>query len=207
VFTGIVECSCPLLAIEPGQDCLSLRLDLSGLSPDPDGTRVGLGDSVALNGVCLTVAALEGHVARFDVVTETLQRTSLGDLTPGQALHAERALRFGDRLDGHLVQGHVETTGEVLAVERLPGEVRLSLGCEPDLLARTLPKGSITVDGVSLTVAELQAERFVVALVPHTLQLTTLGQRRPGQRVNLEPDMLGQWVLRLLQADGALGRS
>jgi riboflavin synthase len=201
VFTGIVEQPCPVVEVLPGEGLVTLAIDLAGLEGDP---LVGPGDSVALNGVCLTVTALEGSVARFDVVPETLGLTTLGGLLPGSRVNVERALCFGDRLDGHLVQGHVEGTGEVLAAERSPGELRLSVGCGAEFAARTLQKGSITVDGVSLTVAELHDDHFVVALVPHTLERTTLGDRAPGDRVNLEPDMVGQWVLRLLRSDGAL---
>lgn len=159
---------------------------------------------MAVNGVCLTVAALDGATARFDVIAQTLGCTSLGSLLCGQRVNLERALRLGDRLDGHLVQGHVETTGQVLQVVQGHGERRIRVGCEPSLLARILPKGSITVDGVSLTVAELHPDGFTVALVPHTLERTNLADRRAGDIVNLEPDVIGQWVLRLLDGSGAL---
>jgi riboflavin synthase len=156
---------------------------------------VHLGDSVAVNGCCLTVAALAADRAAFDVVPETLACTGLDALAAGARVNVERSLRYGDPLDGHLVSGHVERTGRVLAVQALPGERRLTLECGPDFAARTLPKGSVAVDGVSLTVAEVHADRLVVALVPHTLERTTLGALREGDRVNLEADLLGQWVL------------
>jgi riboflavin synthase len=135
-------------------------------------------------------------------VTETLARTNLGALRAGSRVHVERSLRLGDPLDGHLVAGHIERTGRVAAARVGPGETRLVIECGPDFAARTLPQGSVAVDGVSLTVAALDADRFEVALVPHTLSLTTLGERRPGDLVNLEPDLLGQWVLRALAARG-----
>ena len=194
-----------------------------------------LGDSVAVNGVCLTVAALgpsaapgaaAGHAGReaadrdhanqdhanqdhanqdlaaFDVVAETLARTNLGALVPGDRVNVERSLRYGEPVDGHLVSGHVEGTGEVVSLERRGGDVRLAIACGSDFAARLLPKGAVAVDGVSLTIAELGADRFTLALVPHTLEWTTLGALRPGSRVNLEPDLVGQWVLR---AVGRLG--
>lgn len=161
-----------------------------------------LGDSVAVQGCCLTVAALAGARASFDVVSETLARTNLSGLLPGERAHVERSLRLGDPLDGHFVSGHVERTGRVAQLVVLPGETRLTVECGRDFAARTLAQGSVAVDGVSLTVAELAADRFTVALVPHTLELTTLGERRPGDAVNLEPDLLGQWVLRALAARG-----
>ena len=207
MFTGIVERACPVVAAEERDGLRRLVLDLAGLEPSADGSLTGLGDSVAVNGVCLTVAALDGSRAAFDAIPETLGRTNLGALAPGSAVNVERALRFGDRVDGHLVQGHVETTGPVLAVDASPGETRLTVGCGSAFAAQCLQKGSVTVDGVSLTVAALSAESFTVALVPHTLQLTTLGKRRVGDPVNLEPDMIGQWVLRAVATGGlpALG--
>jgi riboflavin synthase alpha subunit len=212
VFTGIIEAACPVRSATGQDGSRRLRIDLSPLrgggnprdargvpvasgggSPAP---LVRLGDSVAVNGCCLTVAGLSGDEAAFDVIPETLGRTNLGALAAGALVNVERSLRYGDPVDGHLVAGHVERLGEVLAVEHLPGEVRVSIGCGADFARRTLPKGSVAIDGVSLTVAELHAERLVVALVPHTLERTTLSRLRAGDRVNLEPDMLGQWVLR-----------
>lgn len=205
MFTGIVEQACPVVAAEERDGLRRLVLDLEGLERAPDGSLTGLGDSIAVNGVCLTVAALDGDRAAFDAIPETLGRTNLGGLVPGSRVNVERALRFGDRVDGHLVQGHVETTGEVTAVEALPGETRLSVACGPAFAAQCLHKGSVTVDGVSLTVAALDAEAFTVALVPHTLERTTLSDRRVGERVNLEPDMIGQWVLRAVATGGIPG--
>lgn len=174
-------------------------MDLAGLTVEPPAEGVAaLGDSVAINGVCLTVAELRGSAARFDAIDETLARTNLGDLTAGARVNVERALRFGDRLDGHIVQGHVEATGRVRAVEQQAGQLWLEVDCGPEFAARTLPKGSVTLDGVSLTVAELGEDHFAVALIPHTLELTTLGDRAVGDRVNLEADVIGQWVQRLV---------
>jgi riboflavin synthase alpha subunit len=130
------------------------------------------------------------------VVPETLACTNLGQLEQGVRVNIERSLRFGEPVDGHLVQGHVERTGAVQAVQDHAGELRMTIACGEDFATRTLSKGSVTVEGVSLTVAELTHDALTVALVPHTLKLTTLGERRPGDLVNLEPDMIGQWVLR-----------
>ncbi len=201
MFTGLVECRCPVVSAEDRPGARRLVVDLAGLAGAPRGPSPALkpGDSVAVNGCCLTVAALEGAHAAFDVVTETLRLTNLGGLAPGDAVNIERSLRLGDPLDGHLVSGHVERTGRVTEVRELPGETRLTVACGADFAARTLPKGSVALDGVSLTVAELATDRFTVALVPHTLQVTTLGLRRPGDLVNLEPDQVGQWVLRALE--------
>lgn len=198
MFTGLVEASCPIRAVNPGAGRVRLELDLGPLPGEAP--KAGLGDSLALNGVCLTVAELlpQGFAA-FDVIPETLERTSLGALQPGDRVHVERALRLGDRLDGHMVQGHVEGTGRLAARREDVGQLWLEIEAPAAFLARCLPKGSVTLDGVSLTIAELRDDRFAVALVPHTLEVTTLGERAVGDRLNLEPDLVGQWVLRLLE--------
>jgi riboflavin synthase len=209
VFTGIIEARCPVLAAADAAGGRRVRLDLAPLRAAPRslalpggppgiaGTPLAhLGDSLAVSGCCLTVASLSGDHAEFDVVAETLQRTNLGALSAGSAVNVERSLRLGDPVDGHLVSGHVERTGRVAALDERPGEHRLVIECGADFAARTLPKGSVAVEGVSLTVAELQRDRFAVALVPHTLERTTLRDLRPGDVVNLEPDLIGQWVLR-----------
>ncbi|MCB9898401.1 MAG: riboflavin synthase [Planctomycetes bacterium] len=179
-----------------------------GLPADDDPARalVALGDSVAVAGVCLTVAALAGDAAAFDVITQTLAVTSLGGLAPGARVNVERALRFGARLDGHLVQGHVEQTGRVVSRDVQPGQTWLVIDCGREFARRCLPKGSVTVDGVSLTLAELRDDGFAVGLVPHTLERTTLGGLEPGQLVNLEADLVGQWVLRHVEALGLAPR-
>ncbi|KXK60144.1 riboflavin synthase subunit alpha [Micromonospora rosaria] len=156
------------------------------------------GDSIAVNGVCLTVVDVDGDVFTADVMGETLRRSALGALRPGDPVNLERAAALGSRLGGHLVQGHVDGVGEVTARE--PAEqwetVRFRL---PDTLARyVVEKGSITVDGVSLTVAGVGADWFTVGLIPTTLKLTTLGSRRVGDPVNLEVDVLAKYVERLL---------
>ncbi|MHC5210219.1 MAG: riboflavin synthase [Planctomycetota bacterium] len=202
MFSGIVECSCPVRVVEPGPGACRLGIDLGPLreltgerpGSDPP-ARVRLGASVAVNGCCLTVAELQGDTACFDVVTETLSRTNLGTLAPGHLVNVERSLRFGDPVDGHLVAGHVEASGEVLALDETPGDVRLTIRCGTPCAQLLLPKGSVAVDGVSLTIASLEQDGFTVALVPHTLRMTTLGERRPGDRVNLEPDLMGRWIL------------
>jgi riboflavin synthase len=200
MFTGLVEAACPLIEASPAEGGRRLAIDLSLLRQESPGEQqlVVLGESVAVNGVCLTVASQEGDQASFDVVPETLSRTTLGDAQVGQRVNVERAMCLGDRLGGHLVQGHVETTGLLSAREELPGELRLTVTCGTSFVESCLPKGSVTVDGVSLTLAELRGESFVVALVPHTLERTTLDSLALGERVNLEPDMIGQWVLRAM---------
>jgi len=201
VFTGIVEQVCPVLEVADDPGSRRLLLDLAPLrrQSGESGPLAVPGDSVAVDGVCLTVAELHGRAA-FDVIRETLARTNLGALAGGGAANVGRALRLGDRLDGHLVQGHVEATGVVERVEAQPGQTWFVVRCGADFAGRTLFKGSVCIDGVSLTVADLGEEHLAVALVPHTLERTTLGRRAPGEVVNLEPDMIGAWVRRTIEA-------
>ncbi|OPG07639.1 riboflavin synthase [Microbispora sp. GKU 823] len=195
MFTGIVEELGEVVALEPRGD--SARLTVRGAVVTGDARH---GDSIAVNGVCLTVAGAEGDSFTADVMKETLDRSSLGALRPGSRVNLERAVRADQRLGGHIVQGHVDGTGEVLSRE--PGEhwevVRLSL---PANLARyVVEKGSIAVDGVSLTVAAVTDDSFSVSLIPTTLELTTLGRKQPGEPVNLEVDVIAKYVERLTAA-------
>ncbi len=195
MFTGIVEELGEVVALEPRGD--SARLTVRGAVVTAD---AGHGDSIAVNGVCLTVADAEGDSFTADVMKETLDRSSLGALSPGSRVNLERAVRADQRLGGHIVQGHVDGTGEVLSRE--PGEhwevVRLSL---PANLARyVVEKGSIAVDGVSLTVAGVTDDSFSVSLIPTTLELTTLGCKKPGEPVNLEVDVIAKYVEKLTAA-------
>lgn len=193
MFTGIVEELGEVTALERLAD--SCRFRLRGPLVTEDAKH---GDSIAVNGVCLTVVETGHGEFTADVMAETLNRSSLGALAVGSPVNLERPMALGGRLGGHLVQGHVDGTGTVL--ERVPGErweiVRISL---PAPLARyVVEKGSITVDGVSLTVVEAAADSFTVSLIPATLDLTTLGAKQPGEPVNLEVDVLAKYVERLL---------
>ncbi|MEV5739616.1 riboflavin synthase [Microbispora rosea] len=195
MFTGIVEELGEVVALEPRGD--SARLTVRGAVVTSD---AGHGDSIAVNGVCLTVAGAEGDSFTADVMKETLDRSSLGALRPGSRVNLERAVRADQRLGGHIMQGHVDGTGEVLSRE--PGEhweiVRLSL---PANLARyVVEKGSIAVDGVSLTVTTVTEDTFSVSLIPTTLELTTLGRKQPGEPVNLEVDVIAKYVEKLTAA-------
>jgi len=193
MFTGIVEAVGRVAALEPRGELLRLVLEAPSLT---EGTR--LGDSVAVNGACLTVVSVEGPRLAFDAVPETLDRTGLGELRAGARVNLERALRAGGRLDGHLVQGHVDATGRLARLERQGDDVRLFVDCDPDFADLLVEKGSVAIDGVSLTVVGVRADGFDVALIPHTLRETTLGERRPGDRLNLEADVLGKYVKKYL---------
>ncbi len=160
----------------------------------------GVGASVAVNGVCLTVVEVEAGRLRFDVGPETLARTALGDLAAGDPVNLERPMRLGGMVGGHLVQGHVDGVGTVAALTRQAETARLTIEWPGEALAPLLiPQGSVAVDGVSLTVARLNERDFEIMVIPHTLAATTLGSLTPGKRVNLEMDMIGKYVQRILQ--------
>jgi riboflavin synthase len=156
------------------------------------------GASVAVNGACLTAARIEGAVAEFDVVAETLKATTLGTMRAGSRVNLERAMGAEGRFDGHMVQGHVDGTGKVARIREGDGRV-VEFAAEAELLGQMVRKGSVAVDGVSLTLVDVTASAFSVALIPTTLEATTLGALAPGQAVNIETDVIGKYVLRYLQ--------
>ena len=160
--------------------------------------RVHVGDSVAIDGCCLTASAVNAGAITFHAVPETIARTTLGDLERDHEVNVEPAVRAGEELGGHYVQGHVDAVGQIQSVEAEGAGLRVFVEAPADVLRYCVEKGSITVDGVSLTVAELAGDAFAVALVPHTLTATTLSDLEPGQAVNLEADVLAKYVERLL---------
>ena len=193
MFTGLIQDVGTVRSVRPAGGSVELRLQTTLVG------QLGLGDSLAVNGVCLTVTAAEGDVAVATAIPETLDLTNLGRLSPGDRVNLEPALRAQDRLGGHIVQGHVDGQG-TLARRRQRGlSLELTVAAAADLLRYVVHKGSITIDGVSLTVAALEADAFCVALVPHTRGATTLEQLEPGARVNLEADILAKYVERMLQ--------
>ena len=194
MFTGIVEVVGTVTGVEPREDRTTLEIEAPAIACD-----LAVGDSVAVNGGCLTVAGRDAGRLRFEAVRETLDRTSLGELRVGSRVNLERALRAGGRLDGHIVQGHVDGTGRVRRLERDGDDVRLFVDCGTEIAELLVEKGSVAVDGVSLTVVGATQVGFDVALIPHTLAATTLGERQPGDRVNLEADVLGKYVKRYLE--------
>jgi riboflavin synthase len=193
VFTGIVREVGVVTAVEGGAEGVRLRIG----APETAGAAA-VGDSVSIAGVCLTVVAAANGTVEFDAVPETLDRSSLGRLREGARVNVEPALRAGDQLGGHYVQGHVDGVGTVRSVEPEGGGVRMWVDAPSDLLRYVVEKGSIAVEGTSLTVAGLDEAGFAVALVPHTLAATTLGALQPGDTVNLETDVLAKYVERLL---------
>jgi riboflavin synthase len=185
VFTGIVRERGRVVSLRDGR----LAVETS--------VRAAVGDSVAIDGVCLTVVGGDERTLAFDLVPETLARTTLGRLGPGAQVNVEPALRAGDPLGGHYVQGHVDAVGRVRSLEPEGEGARMWVEAPPQVLRYCVEKGSICVSGVSLTVAGLDEEAFAVALVPHTLAATTLGLLGPGDEVNLEADLLAKYVERL----------
>jgi riboflavin synthase len=193
MFTGIVRERGRVAGIDGGE--LGVRLRIAAPLTAPG---VALGDSVSVGGVCLTVVAVDGDVIAFDAVPETLGRTALGGLANGDEVNLEPALRAGEPLGGHVVQGHVDGIGHVRSVEPEGDGRRIWVDAEQDMLRYCVEKGSVAVDGVSLTVADLDDAGFAVALIPHTLAETTFGALAPGDGVNLEVDILAKYVERLL---------
>jgi riboflavin synthase len=192
VFTGLIKSTGRVAALDDGR----LRVEAAGLG-------LGQGDSIAVDGVCLTAAAVEDGGFEADVMAETLRRSTLGSLEAGDRVNLEPPLRAGDPLGGHVVQGHVDDTGTVDSVTREGFARVVRIAAAPELLRYVVEKGSIAVDGVSLTVAEVDGEGFSVALIPETLERTTLGAAAPGSAVNLEVDVLAKYVEKLTAALGA----
>ncbi|MBB5959087.1 riboflavin synthase [Saccharothrix tamanrassetensis] len=192
MFTGIVEELGEVVAVADLPD--AARVTIAGPLVTSDAKH---GDSIAVNGVCLTVVDVVGGTFTADVMRETLVRSSLAKVGRGDRVNLERAAAVGQRLGGHIVQGHVDGTGTVLAREKAAHWEVVHIGLPPRLARYVVEKGSITVDGVSLTVVSVTEDRFDVSLIPTTLELTTLGRRTPGDLVNLEVDVLAKYVERL----------
>ena len=192
MFTGLIQSLGEVAGVDRSGEGVRLQIhaDVAG--------ELHEGDSVAVNGVCLTATAIEAGSMSFHAVPETIGRSTLGSLTVDARANVEPALRVGEELGGHYVQGHVDAVGIIQSVEAEGEGLRVFVEAPSDVLRYCVAKGSVTVDGVSLTVAELAEDAFAVALVPHTLAVTTLSDVRPGQSVNLEADVLAKYVERLI---------
>jgi riboflavin synthase len=189
VFTGLVEEVGRVADIRPAEGGARIALRAG-----PVREGLAIGDSVSVNGACLTAVALEPDGFAVDAVAETLRRTALGGLAAGDPVNLERALRLGDRLGGHLVQGHVDATGTVASARDDGESTVLEIAAPPEVLRYVVEKGSVAVDGVSLTVAARSPGGFAVALIPHTMAATTLGPGAVGRPVNLEVDLVAKYV-------------
>ena len=195
MFTGIIEAVGRVVEVRRRSG--SARISVASKLPVAE---ISDGDSVAVEGACLTVTDRRGDRLYFDAVAETLARTTLRDARPGRRVNMERSVRLGGRLDGHLVQGHVDGVAPVLAVRKEGDDRRLRLGLVPEIARFVAVKGSITLQGVSLTVTTVDREGFEVALVPFTLEWTNLGEVRRGDRLNVEADLLARYLERILEA-------
>ena len=193
MFTGLIESTGRVLGLEARGEQARLTLDI------PFSSELELGESVAINGCCLTVAELSNSGTRFDVLTQTLKVTSLGDLASGDHVNLERALRAGDRLGGHFVQGHVDDTGTIETIDARGQDHLLEIRLPDEIAALCIDKGSLAIDGISLTIAELDGALARFWIIPHTMEQTNLSTRSVGQRVNLEADVLAKHVAKLLQ--------
>jgi len=199
MFTGIILATGRIVsATERGGD-VELVIDASGL----DSARTAIGDSVCVQGVCLTVTRLDGTRFSADVSRETLAKTTLGALKSGSRVNLEPSLRAGDPLGGHLVSGHVDAVGTLASLAEEARSRRLQFELAEGLMRFVAPKGSICIDGVSLTVNEIEGRRFGVNIIPHTYQVTTLGELVPGSRVNIEIDVIARYIDRILQSSAA----
>lgn len=193
MFTGIIEGLGTLSAIQTGS--LSHRLTLRA---DFELAQTRIGDSIAVNGACLTAVRLDGNSFQADVSPETLSKTTFGMMKIGERVNLERALRLSDRLDGHLVSGHIDGMGRLESRERAGNAILLRFSVSKAVSVYMIPKGSVAVDGVSLTINDCNDESFQVSVIPHTAGITTLDGKRVGDRVNIETDLIGKYVHRFL---------
>ena len=193
MFTGLVEATGRVCSIESHGEQARLTVAL------PFAAELVDGESVAVNGCCLTVAKHDDETACFDVLKQTLDVTSLGELSKGRLVNLERAMRAGDRFGGHFVQGHVDTTGQIVDLSEHGQDHRLEISLPADIQRLCIDKGSLAVDGISLTIAELGEESAVFWIIPHTMQHTRLSDAQVGQKVNLEADVIAKHIARLMQ--------
>ena len=193
MFTGLVETTGVFLGATMSGKAGKHRLESETVlrAPEP-------GESIAVNGACLTLEKADGALLEFHVLEETFRKTNLGLLQRGSRVNLERAMALGDRFGGHIVSGHVDGTRKVLSLGRAGDDIVLTVSCTPELRQYMVPKGSIAVNGISLTIADLDDDRFSVHIIPTTWEVTNLAECRPGSVVNLECDMLGKYVLAML---------
>ena len=194
MFTGIIEELGTVERVTRGRVSAVLAIRAEAILSD-----LKIGDSVAVNGVCLTATSLTGHGFTADVMHETLDRSSLAGLGPGSPVNLERAMAADGRFGGHIVAGHVDGVGTIAAIEQDDNAIWFTITAPEQVLRYVVEKGSIAIDGISLTVARVEPDRFAVSVIPHTAAVTLLGQRRTGDRVNLESDIIGKYVERLLR--------
>ncbi len=192
MFTGIVEGLGAIKKFDKKTTNLSaarMQVDLGKLAK---GLKVG--HSVAINGVCLTVTKISKNQAEFEMINETMKRTDLGTLERGDKVNIERSLKVGERMEGHFVLGHVDGTGKITKIEKMPKEIKIWIGIPKKLARHVVKKGSIAIDGISLTLADVIKNKISVCIIPHTMKITNLGLKKIGDKVNIETDILGKYI-------------
>ena len=200
MFTGLIQTTGEFIALKKSGDSARLQVRCGPWNPP-----LAIGESIAVDGACLTVAESVGDTVTFDVLAETLEKTCLGDKNPGATLNLERALRLGDALGGHIVTGHVDGVGTLRSVEKSSRDWKVTVACSSGLLEEMVPKGSVALNGISLTIVQLTKEAFSVHIIPHTWEMTGLSKAVRGDKVNIETDVLGKYVRRM--NSGETGKS
>jgi riboflavin synthase len=195
MFTGIVQAVGEVVEAQPRDGDLVLTLDVTSLAARIDAQRLAVGESICVSGACLTVVRFDGRRFTADVSRETIALTTLGSFAPGDQVNLEAALRAGDPLGGHLVSGHVDGVAQVVSLEQDARSLRVLVEVPEELTRYLVPKGSVALDGVSLTVNQVEGRRIGVNLIPHTVAATTFSTLRPGRRLNLEVDQLARYAL------------
>jgi riboflavin synthase len=201
MFTGIIEETGKVVSIR--KEAQAAQIDIAGGIIFDD---MHLGDSVAVNGVCLTVAKFGAEIFTADIMNETLRRSSLGNLKPGSAVNLERAMAADGRFGGHIVSGHIDGTGKISAIRQEGRANWLTIKADKKILRYIIEKGSVCIDGISLTVANVDADNFQVSIIPHTMAATTLATARAGTEVNLENDIVGKYIERFVRHEANEGQ-
>lgn len=193
MFTGIIEGQGLVKKFDnktKNRSAAKMKVDLGNLAKG-----LHIGDSVAINGVCLTATHISKNQAEFEMISETLKKTNLGTIKPGEKVNIERSLKVGERMEGHFVLGHVDGTGKIVKIKKLSKEIKIWIELPKDLIRFVVKKGSITIDGISLTLADVIKNKISVCIIPHTMKITNLGSKKIGDKVNIETDILGKYAI------------
>lgn len=201
MFTGIIEEIGRIKQIRTGEKSCILTISASKILSD-----LQIGDSIAVNGTCLTVCRFDASCFSADVMPETMRRTNLGKLSPGSAVNLERAMSANGRFGGHIVSGHIDGTGKIMHLKKEDNAVWVKISANPELLYYMIQKGSVAIDGISLTIAEISQKDFAVSVIPHTRQQTTLLSKKPGEIVNLECDMIAKYLAKFQNTGDSANR-
>ena len=193
MFTGIIEGQGIVKKFDiktKNRSAAKMGIDLGNLAKG-----LQIGDSVAINGVCLTATSISKNQAEFEMIGETLKKTNLGIIKSGDTVNIERSLKVGERMEGHFVLGHVDGTGKIIKIEKLPKEFKFWIELPKDLAKFVVKKGSITIDGISLTLVDVLKNKISICIIPHTMKITNLGSKKIGDKVNIETDILGKYAI------------